>query len=203
MTYTIEQLKETERQASPSPWKVDPDGEHAFSNASGSEWGEHWRTMLGTTENGSLSSADAAFLEVFRTAVPELITEVETLRSALGKPIVLAIHELVQCASVRDVMIGELQTENERLRASVRNQSGDNLCWLKGDEAKIPPRAEFLESCARYHAQISEERGQLHGCLTIAQLEAEVQRLRDALEYVRCRWAKDLAGCNTFRKGGA
>jgi hypothetical protein len=32
-----------------------------------------------------------------------------------------------------------------------------------------------LESCARFHTQIASERGELTGCKTIAQLEAELQ----------------------------
>lgn len=69
--------------------------------------------------------------------------------------------------------------ENEALRKSIQNQTGDNLCWITGGVPQIPPRAEFLESCARYHAQISGERGELSSGRTIAQLEAECARLEE------------------------
>lgn len=70
--------------------------------------------------------------------------------------------------------------EVARLRASMLNKVGDDLCWIYASNAKIPPRAEFLESCSRYHAQIAAERGELEGCRTIAQLEVENERLREA-----------------------
>lgn len=60
----------------------------------------------------------------------------------------------------------------EVLQAALLNKIGDDLCWFKHeDKGKIPPAAEFLESCKRYHAQIASERGELAGCMTIAQLE--------------------------------
>jgi hypothetical protein len=80
--------------------------------------------------------------------------------------------------------VNRLRAEREELIDSVLNQSGDNLCWLTPAEIKIPPRDQFLESCARYHAQISGERGELTGCKTIAQLETEVYRLH--------QWVSDL-----------
>ena len=75
--------------------------------------------------------------------------------------------------------LGALQlacAEIRRLQRCVLNQAGDNLCWIT-DPAQIPPKAEFLKSCERYHAQIAQERGELTGCLTIAQLEEKVLRL--------------------------
>lgn len=98
--------------------------------------------------------------------------------------IVNSIHELIGCIESKDRMIGELITENDQLRASIRNQAGDNMCRMKDLPIQIPPRKEFLESCSRYQSQIAAEVGELRGCMTIAQLEAEVQRLRDALQYV-------------------
>ncbi len=83
--------------------------------------------------------------------------------------------------------LGEAKAENAALRMSVRNQAGDNLCWLKEDDPlrvivngniQIPPQDEFLESCRRYHAQISGKRGELQGAKTIAQLEAENSSLK-------------------------
>lgn len=63
----------------------------------------------------------------------------------------------------------------------VLNQAGDNHCWLNGDEAKIPPFVEFIQSCVRHHAKVAGENGVLEGCMTIAQLEAEVEQLRSRL----------------------
>lgn len=81
----------------------------------------------------------------------------------------------------------ELCDVNGKLNAAIMNQCGDNLCWFEPGQEKIPPRAEFLESCSRFHAQIAGERGELRGCRTIAQLEAEVGRLTKELAE-----AKDL-----------
>lgn len=77
-----------------------------------------------------------------------------------------AIHDEVRAQAAR---IAELE-------ASVRNQQGDNLCWFDGSPP-IPPKAEFLESCRRYHDQIATQNGVLEGGRTIAQLEARVVEL--------------------------
>lgn len=65
---------------------------------------------------------------------------------------------------------------------AVRNQRGDDLCWIQNPEnaevARALPEAEFLESCRRYRAQIASERGEFPAGKTIAQLEAECQRLK-------------------------
>lgn len=79
--------------------------------------------------------------------------------------------------------------ENDRLReevASLRNRIGDGLCWFtEGDP--IPPKEEFLQSCERYHAQIATKHGVLQGGKTIAQLEADNERLRDTCaSLLRC-----------------
>jgi hypothetical protein len=81
--------------------------------------------------------------------------------------------------------IERLEAENARLRAAVINQCGDNLCWLKERKlGQIPPKEEFLASCARYHEQIARDRGVVHGCMTISQLEAELEKYRQRLEWV-------------------
>lgn len=74
-----------------------------------------------------------------------------------------------------------LKEENLELRKSILNQAGDNSCHLKGDEVALPPWADFRESCLRHWKQITNKQGELSGCRTIAQLEAEVRRLEGLL----------------------
>lgn len=78
--------------------------------------------------------------------------------------------------------------------SSQQNIAGDNLCRLadadiaelKADPTKIPPISQFLESCSRFHAQITGAAGVLGPeCMTIAQLEARVAEL--ALENTSLR----------------
>jgi hypothetical protein len=79
----------------------------------------------------------------------------------------------------------DLQEENTRLRMAVRNQCADNLCWLTDPEVgKALPELEFLESCRRYHAQITEKYTTLvpGSNMTIAQLEARIAELEDQLK---------------------
>lgn len=69
-----------------------------------------------------------------------------------------------------------LESEN----ASLRNQLGDNLCWINdlekpdAERARALPEVEFLESCRRFHGQISQGLGVFAGGKTIAQLEQEL-----------------------------
>lgn len=82
------------------------------------------------------------------------------------------------------------QGENERLRLRLMSAAGDDLCRLTQEEikamssgaVKIPPKEEFLASCERFHAQVAKESGVLEGCLTLAQLVAENERLREQIE---------------------
>lgn len=76
------------------------------------------------------------------------------------------------------------ETENQRLRAAIRNQCGDNLCWIVDpDLGKILPREEFLQSCSRYYAQLQEEKGVIpSGSMTVSQLEARIVELEDELK---------------------
>lgn len=85
--------------------------------------------------------------------------------------------------------------EIERLKAAIRehrDQRGDDRCWQ--DDAKLysalgtegaraetglPPKAEFLESCSRYWERRQSPYDDRPNCMTIAQLEAEVERLKE------------------------
>jgi hypothetical protein len=79
--------------------------------------------------------------------------------------------------------------EVERLRTRLLSAAGDDLCRLSQEEikamssgaVKIPPKAEFLASCERFHAQVAKESGVLENCLTLAQLIAENEKLREQL----------------------
>ena len=82
-----------------------------------------------------------------------------------------------------------LIAENERLRLRVLSAAGDDLCRLTQEEIKdlsagkvqIPPEGEFLASCKNFHSQIASKSGVLPGCLTLAQMIAENERLRSAV----------------------
>jgi|SRR5579872_1384024 len=84
MTYTIEELKALIEKATPAPWKIDSDGEHGFGGATGDGWSKVWMDLFSTTENGSFSDGDASFITVARTAVPELIEEIELQEKAIA-----------------------------------------------------------------------------------------------------------------------
>jgi hypothetical protein len=79
------------------------------------------------------------------------------------------------------------QRHIDRLAKAVLNQAGDNLCWFNPLRALIPPREEFLESCARFHTQMCTENGELDGCKTIAQLEAEIVRKDTEIELLKMK----------------
>lgn len=92
--------------------------------------------------------------------------------------------------------------EVERLRAAIRehrDQRGDDRCWLddrklyallpEADTADLtlPPECEFLESCRRYWAQRqdpSQGMGHDPSRMTLAELQAEAERLRAALQKI-------------------
>ena len=84
----------------------------------------------------------------------------------------------------------ELEAENKRLKLCIQSAAGDDLCRLTQEEikaytsgaVKIPPKEEFIPSCERFHEQIASEVGVLTNCLTLAQLVAENERLRDELQ---------------------
>lgn len=87
--------------------------------------------------------------------------------------------------------IKALEEENGLLRRAVLNQCGDNLCHsdlksladLVGTNTKPPEKQEFLKSCERFIDQVISERGTLEpGCMTIAQLEAELVKQCDCTQ---------------------
>lgn len=74
--------------------------------------------------------------------------------------------------------------EPERAQtAAAMNVAGDHLCWIVNEkEAMALPEKEFLESCRRYRNKIAEERGTFIGGFTIAELETELSKAKEALE---------------------
>lgn len=91
-------------------------------------------------------------------------------------------------------MAADYGAEADRLRKALLNKTGDDLCWFQHtDKGKIPTAAEFLESCKRFHAQISSERGELRGCRTIAQLEQAIVTLEEEKEALEARQTQSKA----------
>ncbi len=82
-----------------------------------------------------------------------------------------------------------LRDELEQVRLRLLSAAGDDLCRLSPEEIKsltsgevqIPPREEFIASCERFHQQIALGAGELKNCLTLAQLIAENEMLRQQL----------------------
>jgi hypothetical protein len=89
--------------------------------------------------------------------------------------------------------------ELDRLRSAIRehrDQRGDDRCWLDDvklyhaldgevsgatlDGMKLPPRCDFVESCTRYWNQRQRPTATYFEPeqMTLAQLQAEVERLR-------------------------
>lgn len=87
------------------------------------------------------------------------------------------------------------EAERDRLRQRLLTAAGDDLCRLTQEEikelssgaVKIPPKAEFLASCERFHQQIAGEAGVLTNCLTLSQLAAENEKLKIAYEAAEAR----------------
>ena len=63
------------------------------------------------------------------------------------------------------------------LECSVLNQAADNLCWFDPATVPLPPKSEFLISCARFYEQTALKNGVSSECRTIAQLESKVLHL--------------------------
>lgn len=119
------------------------------------------------------------------TIEPALFLCDECINTDPADSILLVIREAAKTrrelsSRAEDGEYKRLVAENTALRAAILNAAGDDLCWFQHeDKGKIPPREEFLESCRRYHAQMSGERGELTGCKTIAQLEQALARAID------------------------
>ena len=83
-----------------------------------------------------------------------------------------------------------IDATTEDLRRRLLSAAGDDLCRLTQEEikaytdgtVKIPPKKEFIASCERFHAQITQESGVMENCLTLAQLIAENERLKQENE---------------------
>ena len=109
----------------------------------------------------------------------------------------LDIHGVRECRTDGDrnrrlsdrciVGVGEMKRERDDARLRLLSAAGDDLCRLSRDEIReltaggqvqIPPKEDFLASCERFHEQIAAGPGVLSGCLTLAQLIAENERLR-------------------------
>jgi hypothetical protein len=98
----------------------------------------------------------------------------------------------VQAAKTIRALVGAFDRLVQAIREH-RDQRGDDRCWEddaklyavlgEGDgeaETALPQKAEFLKSCERFYEQrqCPATAGQRKG-MTIAQLEAEVERLRE------------------------
>ena len=126
----------------------------------------------------SREEAMSKVIEALRAVLPEMRREHDSGDGHFSTTEVEACEAALPLAE-------ELEREVERLSRAVRNQIGDDLCWFDPKTVQIPPRSEFLESCSRYHVQIASERGELSGCSTIAQLEAECERLREEIRIMK------------------
>lgn len=119
-----------------------------------------------------------------------------------GKPPALSVHELEELCSERESecnrrgnKITALEAEVADLRLRLLSAAGDDLCRLSQDEiekytsgeVQIPPKEEFLPSCERFWEQAAGKAGVLNGCLTLAQLIAENEKLKSQVESLQTR----------------
>lgn len=108
-----------------------------------------------------------------------------------------------------DVLRMEREALLERvdgLQNAVRNQRGDDLCWITDEgAAKALPKEEFHESCERHRLKIASERGEFTGGRTITELEAENERLKQECDELQrtfdLRWAADMRAIARWRGG--
>lgn len=121
-------------------------------------------------------------------AIHSLVVTHRRLKALSDEPYVQASEAMTR-AMRAEHKAEKLVAECERLRLRLLTAAGDDLCRLSQDEIKamtagavqIPPKDEFLASCERFHAQVAKEAGVLEGCLTMAQLVAENEKLRAEL----------------------
>jgi len=173
-------LLDLEAKATPGPWQW----MHDHFNKRIKQASQKWVYLLcGRLREDSLPVSEQYVDEFDRRCLWGLRWSTVKRGRALATPEAPHDHDrefiVAACNAARPLgkEVLRLREECERLRAAVRNQAGDNLCWLKDDEiGSIPPEAEFLESCRRFHGQMSGRT--LAGSMTIAQLEAEIERLR-------------------------
>lgn len=179
----LREIRERVNVASPAPWwRTDP------------PWGNGTTVHAGPTDDPHTARCYIAdgdvpademiapevvynmtFIAAARDDVPALLAYVNALKS-----------ELSTCQKERT----DLEVEIGNLRTRLLSAAGDDLCRLTQEEIKaytsgavqIPPKSEFMPSCERFHDQISGTAGVLTNCLTLAQLIAENERLRSAIE---------------------
>lgn len=108
---------------------------------------------------------------------------------------------LALIARVRELeaeLLAERQTrERDEARTRLLTAAGDDLCRLSQEEIKaytsgevpIPPKDEFLPSCEKFWEQTAARAGVNHNCLTLAQLVAECEQLRQRAEQAEQRLA--------------
>lgn len=94
-------------------------------------------------------------------------------------------HVSIAICGKKEVEVNVMVAEVERLRQRLLTAAGDDLCRLSQEEiaaytsgeVPIPPKEEFLPSCERFWEQMAATAGVNHGCLTLAQLTAENERM--------------------------
>jgi hypothetical protein len=113
----------------------------------------------------------------------------EEIEKRYESAIVLAYnnHAIGPTVEISLADIPKLTADIRELRNRLLTAAGDDLCRLTQEEIKsmtsgdvlIPPKDEFLASCERFHSQVAGTVGVNENCLTLAQLIAESERLRN------------------------
>lgn len=120
-----------------------------------------------------------------------LVREKCLLSAKIAGPLVSLLREELLATiqhkiKINDELFADLaaaRKELEGANAALLAKLGDDYCWLDNlrshpDFGKIPPKEEFLQSCAAYHSQIAEEKGVLPNCQTMRQLIEENAELK-------------------------
>ncbi len=108
------------------------------------------------------------------------------------------VRERIEQLSEQAAELVKVRGERDEARARLLTAAGDDLCRLSQEEIKamsagvvpIPPKDEFLASCERFHAQVAGESGVNTNCLTLAQLIAESEKLRQRAEAAEAQLAQ-------------